>query len=158
MARRVFVSTGGGAYGLRKGMMRPRHGKPEGLQAERSAGQGAPGGGVVLDGKGPGGCCTQVMAPNVTSSETAQWAGIFRALADPTRLGILALLAAQRRPLCVCDIVAQFPLEQPTISHHLKVLRQAGLAEAERRGLWVYYRPSAEGLMEAWRAIGRLIP
>lgn len=98
------------------------------------------------------------MAPNVTSSETAQWAGIFRALADPTRLGILALLAAQRRPLCVCDIVARFPLEQPTISHHLKVLRQAGLAEAERRGLWVYYRPSREGLMEAWRAIGRLIP
>lgn len=73
-------------------------------------------------------------------------------------MGILALLAAQRKPLCVCDIVAQFPLEQPTISHHLKVLRQAGLVSGERRGLWVYYRLSEAGLMEAWRAIGRLIP
>lgn len=109
-------------------------------------------------GPWPDACCTPVAAPNVTPSETAQWATIFRALSDPTRLGILALLAAQRQPLCVCDIVARFPLEQPTISHHLKVLRKAGLVSAERRALWVYYRPSDAGLMEAWRAIGRLIP
>ncbi|MEW6045458.1 MAG: metalloregulator ArsR/SmtB family transcription factor [Bacillota bacterium] len=58
----------------------------------------------------------------------------------------------------MCDIVAQFPQGQPAISHHLKVLRGAGLVTAERRGLWVYYRVSPSGLMEAWRAIGRLMP
>ncbi|HEY8425667.1 MAG TPA: metalloregulator ArsR/SmtB family transcription factor [Limnochordales bacterium] len=103
-------------------------------------------------------CCAPVTPARATPAELARWARIFRALADPTRLGILALLQAQQEPLCVCDIVAQFPQGQPTISHHLKVLRDAGLVTAERRGPWVYYAPAAPGLMEAWRAIGRLMP
>lgn len=83
---------------------------------------------------------------------------LFRALSDPTRIGILALLAAQDEPLCVCDIVSQFPLGQPTISHHLGILRSSALVEAERRGQWVYYWVNPRGLMEAWRALARLVP
>ncbi|MEW6047579.1 MAG: metalloregulator ArsR/SmtB family transcription factor [Bacillota bacterium] len=104
------------------------------------------------------GCCESVIRPQVSPPELARWASIFRALDDPTRLGILVLLAAQRRPLCVCDIVAYFSQGQPAIFHRLTVLRGAGLVTAERRGLWVHYRVSPSGLMEAWRAIGRLIP
>lgn len=63
-----------------------------------------------------------------------------RALADATRLRIVALLAAQSDELCACDIEARFELSQPTISHHLRLLREAGLVKAERRATWVYYR------------------
>jgi ArsR family transcriptional regulator len=70
----------------------------------------------------------------------------FRALADPTRIEILRLLAAQRGPTCVCDIVDHFDLAQPTISHHLKVLREAGLLRASRRGIWMFYEADPEGL------------
>ena len=62
-----------------------------------------------------------------------------KALADPTRIGIVNRLAANSE-LCVCDLTSAFELSQPTISHHLKVLREAGLIEAERRGTWSYYR------------------
>lgn len=103
-------------------------------------------------------CCQPVAPPHVPEADLVRWAAVFRALADPTRLGILALLAAQERPLCVCDIVSRFRQGQPTISHHLKLLREAGLVRAERRGVWVYYRLLPQGLMEAWRAIGRLTP
>jgi ArsR family transcriptional regulator, arsenate/arsenite/antimonite-responsive transcriptional repressor len=64
---------------------------------------------------------------------------LLSALADPTRLGIVTMLSGLDEPLCVCDIVTQFDLGQPTISHHLKVLREAGLVGCEKRGLWVYY-------------------
>lgn len=103
-------------------------------------------------------CCGPVAQPHASPAEVARWARLFRALADPTRVGILALLQAQQRPLCVCDIVAHFPRGQPTISHHLKILRDAGLVRAERRGSWVYYAPAVSGLMEMWRAIARLVP
>lgn len=63
----------------------------------------------------------------------------FKALADPTRLEILRLVAAQTAPICVCDIVDRFDLGQPTISHHLKVLREAGLVEMSRQGIWAFY-------------------
>ena len=62
----------------------------------------------------------------------------FKALADPTRLRILAMLASTPGGMCVCDLNEGFDLEQPTISHHLKVLRKAGLVSSERRGTWVY--------------------
>jgi ArsR family transcriptional regulator len=62
----------------------------------------------------------------------------FKALADPTRLRILAMLASTPAGMCVCDLNEGFDLEQPTISHHLKVLRKAGLVSSERRGTWVY--------------------
>ena len=63
----------------------------------------------------------------------------FKALADRTRLGILTLMVARTDAICVCEVNEFFDLEQPTISHHLKVLREAGLLESERRGTWVYY-------------------
>lgn len=62
----------------------------------------------------------------------------FKALADPTRLRILAMLAGSSSSMCVCDINEGFELEQPTISHHLKVMRKAGLVSSERKGTWVY--------------------
>jgi ArsR family transcriptional regulator len=69
---------------------------------------------------------------------------IFKALADPTRLEILRLLAAQRGPTCVCDVVAHFGLSQPTISHHLSVLREAGLVRAAKIGIWSFYAPAPD--------------
>ncbi len=74
---------------------------------------------------------------------------VFRALGDPTRLQIVALLAAQSEPLCVCYVEAAFALTQPTISHHLKVLRDANLVTTERRGVWIYYQLNQERLREA---------
>ncbi len=92
-----------------------------------------------------GACCgdLQPAALNVgTSTKTAE---TLRALGDPTRLGIMSLLANQAGPICVCDIVANFAQTQPTISHHLRILREAGLVDTMRRGTWAYYaiRPGA---------------
>ena len=66
-------------------------------------------------------------------------ADTLKALGDPTRLRMLDLLAQQPEPLCVCDITPQFAQNQPTISHHLRILREAGLIETEKRGIWAYY-------------------
>ncbi len=79
-------------------------------------------------------------------------ASAFKALADPTRVAIVNRLAAASE-VCVCDLTGAFELSQPTISHHLKILRDAGLVEAERRGTWSYYRlvPGAiDGLRAAF--------
>lgn len=75
---------------------------------------------------------------------TASYAPLFKALADPTRLEILGLLAAAGDELCVCDLEAHFDLSQPTISHHLRLLRDADLVLCERRGTWVYYALAAD--------------
>jgi ArsR family transcriptional regulator len=71
---------------------------------------------------------------------------VLRALGEPMRLEIYRLVAAQEAPLCVCDIVECFPLRQPTISHHLRVLREADLVTVSRRGKWAYYSPNPKGL------------
>jgi ArsR family transcriptional regulator len=71
---------------------------------------------------------------------------LFRALGDPTRLEIFRLIAAQPQPICVCDVVDRFDVRQPTISHHLKVLREAGLVTVSRRGVWAYYAADPRGL------------
>lgn len=70
---------------------------------------------------------------------TAGYAKFFRALGDPTRLEMVGLLAAQKKELCVCELEAHFDLSQPTVSHHLRILREAGVVRSERRGTWVYY-------------------
>lgn len=67
-------------------------------------------------------------------------AALLRAMADPYRLTMLATLAATDREACVCDFTDALPLNQPTVSHHLRILRDAGLVTCERRGTWVYYR------------------
>lgn len=82
----------------------------------------------------------------------------FKALSDPTRFEIFRLIAAQSAPLCACDIVTRFHLSQPTISHHLKVLREAGLVTAERRGIWSHYAPRPQGLELLRRAADALAP
>jgi ArsR family transcriptional regulator len=66
-------------------------------------------------------------------------AALFKALADPHRLKILSQLAAATEEVCVCEFTDCLPLNQPTVSHHLRALRDAGLVECERRGTWVYY-------------------
>ena len=71
---------------------------------------------------------------------------MLKALADPTRLEILRVVAAQSGPVCACDIVDRYELTQPTISHHLKVLRDAGLLSSRRKGLWSFYQPDPAGL------------
>jgi ArsR family transcriptional regulator len=94
----------------------------------------------------PAGCCAP-RAPRPLSPQSQQrLVAAFQALADPTRLEILRLLAAQPGPTCVCDVVDRFELSQPTISHHLKVLREAGLLRASRRGIWSFYEVDRKGL------------
>ena len=91
-------------------------------------------------------CAPATLAPaRLDASRSAALADRLKALADPTRLRILDLLAAQTEQLCVCDITSQFPQNQPTISHHLRILREAGLVEGEKRGVWGYYGATEEG-------------
>lgn len=82
--------------------------------------------------------CAQVRG--LSSKPTRAFLPLFRALGDETRLEIVGLLAAAEKELCVCDIEQHFELAQPTISHHLRVLKEAQIVSAERRGTWVYYR------------------
>ncbi|SRR5579875_1659677 len=84
-------------------------------------------------------CCATPVPGTLTPERAGQLAEQLRALADPSRLRMLDLLAQQPGPLCVCDITTQFPQHQPTISHHLRLLREAGLVDCEKRGVWTYY-------------------
>ncbi|MFJ6095072.1 ArsR/SmtB family transcription factor [Williamsia muralis] len=86
-------------------------------------------------------CCSPLVHEPLSMDRTVQLARMFKALGDPVRLRLLSLIASHLGgEACVCDISDSFDLSQPTISHHLKVLRQAGLLDCERRGTWVYYR------------------
>ncbi|WP_068162199.1 ArsR/SmtB family transcription factor [Rhodococcus phenolicus] len=90
----------------------------------------------------PGGdlCCSPLAREPLTEDRAGDLARMFRALGDPVRLRLLSLVASHAGgEACVCDISDSFDLSQPTISHHLKVLREAGLLDCERRGTWVYY-------------------
>ena len=89
-------------------------------------------------------CCGPDVAP-LPPEDAQQAARLFRALADPTRVAIVNRLAAAPE-VCVCDLTAAFELSQPTISHHLKILREAGLVDSSRRGKWAYYRLIPEAL------------
>lgn len=83
----------------------------------------------------------------LTETAAAELASVFRALSDPVRLRLLSSIASREgREACVCDLSEGIDLTQPTISHHLKVLREAGLLESERRASWVYYRVIPEAL------------
>jgi ArsR family transcriptional regulator len=79
-------------------------------------------------------------------SDDRRWAedkaALLRALADPTRLSMVAALSKAEQPVCICDFTAAFDLSQATISHHMARLRDAGLVESEKRGIWIYYRLS----------------
>ena len=88
--------------------------------------------------------CCGPSAPPMPAEAADELASVFKALADPTRVAIVNRLAADE--CCVCDLTAAFELSQPTISHHLRILRDAGLVEAERRGTWAYYRVVPEAV------------
>ena len=75
-------------------------------------------------------------------------AKMFKALGDPVRLRLLSLITSAGSESCVCDLTTAFDLTGPTISHHLKVLREAGLVDCQRRGTWVYYRPRPDNLKQ----------
>ncbi|HEX6763228.1 MAG TPA: metalloregulator ArsR/SmtB family transcription factor [Gaiellaceae bacterium] len=82
--------------------------------------------------------CCGPGTPVMSAAAATDLAGTFKALSDPTRVAIVNRLASDE--CCVCDLTAAFDLSQPTVSHHLRVLREAGLVEAERRGTWAFYR------------------
>src|SRR5919199_4467056 len=97
-------------------------------------------------------CCGSD-APLLSESESETLAARFKALADPTRVAIVNRLSSAEC-VCVCDLTDAFELSQPTISHHLRILRDAGLVEARRRGTWAYYRLVPEAIESLRGALG----
>jgi ArsR family transcriptional regulator len=97
-------------------------------------------------------CCDPV-EPVEAGEEAAQAAALFKALSDETRLRIVRTMAASSNALCECNIVPLFGLSQSTISYHLKVLREAGVLEAEKIGLWSFYRVNHRVLMGAIKTL-----
>lgn len=103
-------------------------------------------------------CCRPIDPIPLPATQQRRIVEIFKALADPTRLDILRLVAAQDAPICACDVGARFHVSQPTISHHMKVLRDAGLITATRRGVWAYYAADTRGLAILRDSIETLAP
>lgn len=84
-------------------------------------------------------CCQTDLVPALDPTQVDELTADLDVLAHPVRLALLAVLAASEAPVCVCDLEASVPVKQPTVSHHLRLLRAAGLVESEKRGLWAYY-------------------
>jgi ArsR family transcriptional regulator len=97
-------------------------------------------------------CCEPVVYPEVERQEAQRMATIAKALGDPVRLTLVDVLRKHAGKVCVCELVPLFDLSQPTLSHHLKKLRDAGIVDSERRGLWAYYyvEPEAMEELSAW--------
>ena len=100
-------------------------------------------------------CCPPA---EVDRTDRAEDAALFKALGDPHRLTMLATLARAGDEVCVCDFTSALPLNQPTVSHHLKTLRDAGLVTSERRGTWVYYRLAEDARARLAASLGALLP
>ena len=97
-------------------------------------------------------CCEPVVYPDVERDQAVRMAAIAKALGDPVRLQLVDVLRKHAGKVCVCELVPLFELSQPTVSHHLKVLREAGIVGSERQGLWAYYYviPDALEELSAW--------
>jgi ArsR family transcriptional regulator, arsenate/arsenite/antimonite-responsive transcriptional repressor len=97
-------------------------------------------------------CCEPVAYPDVERREAERIATVAKALGDPVRLQLVDVLRKHAGKVCVCELVPLFDLSQPTVSHHLKVLRDAGVVGSEREGLWAYYYvlPGALEEFSAW--------
>lgn len=91
-------------------------------------------------------CCRPLSAASLTPEQAEDLSRMFKALGDPVRLRLLSLITSADREVCVCDLTSAIGLTGPTISHHLKVLREAGLVVADRRGTWVHYSSRPEQL------------
>jgi ArsR family transcriptional regulator len=109
----------------------------------------------LLDPAGPAACCPPLSAVPLSQAQAEQVAPLLKALADPVRLRLMSLVASHPGgEACVCDLNDAFDLTQPTISHHLKVLHEAGLLERDKRGVWVYYRARTQALASLAALIG----
>jgi ArsR family transcriptional regulator, arsenate/arsenite/antimonite-responsive transcriptional repressor len=100
-------------------------------------------------------CCEPVAYPDIERAKAERLATVAKALGDPVRMQLVDVLKRHAGEVCVCELVPLFDLSQPTVSHHLKVLRDAGLVGSERRGLWAYYYVNPEALEElsAWLSV-----
>ena len=97
-------------------------------------------------------CCEPVVQPDVERAQAERMGVVAKALGDPVRIQLVDVLRKHAGKVCVCELVPLFDLSQPTVSHHLKVLRDAGVVDSERRGLWAYYyvRPEALEELSTW--------
>jgi len=93
-------------------------------------------------------CCEPVVYPDIERGEAERMAEVAKALGDPVRMQLVDVLRKHAGKVCVCELVPLFDLSQPTVSHHLKKLRDAGLVGSERQGLWAYYYVKPEALRE----------
>ncbi len=93
-------------------------------------------------------CCQPVVYPDVERDRAERMAAIAKALGDPVRLQLVDVLRKHAGRVCVCELVPLFDLSQPTVSHHLKVLREAGIVASERQGLWAFYYVNDAALEE----------
>jgi ArsR family transcriptional regulator len=105
---------------------------------------------LVPKQKSPNGqpCCEPVVYPAIERAEAERMGSVAKALGDPIRMQLVDVLRRHAGKVCVCELVPLFDLSQPTVSHHLKVLREAGIVGSERRGLWAYYYVNPEALEE----------
>jgi len=110
---------------------------------------------VVLDPAETAACCSPLSVQALSMQEAEQVAPLLKALADPVRLRLMSLVASHPGgEVCACDLGGEFDLSQPTISHHLKVLHDAGLVDRDKRGVWVYYRARTDALLNLSALIG----
>jgi ArsR family transcriptional regulator, arsenate/arsenite/antimonite-responsive transcriptional repressor len=93
-------------------------------------------------------CCEPVVYPDIEREQAERISSVAKALGDPIRMQLVDVLRKHAGKVCVCELVPLFNLSQPTVSHHLKVLREAGIVGSERRGLWAYYYVNPESLEE----------
>lgn len=91
-------------------------------------------------------CCRPLAAPSLSDDEIETTAQLFKTLGDPTRVRIIHLLATSEEAVCVCKLIEPLGLTQPTVSHHLKKLTDAGLVVREQRGVWAYYTLDEDAL------------
>ena len=93
-------------------------------------------------------CCEPVVYPDIEREHAERMAEVAKALGDPVRMQLVDVLRKHAGKVCVCELVPLFDLSQPTVSHHLKKLREAGIVGSERKGLWAYYYVKPEAMEE----------
>ena len=96
----------------------------------------------------PSVCCAPLGAPRLTDEEAAATAELFKALGDPARVRAINILATAEQAVCVCDLIEPLGLSQPTVSHHMKRLLDAGLVEREQRGKWAYFSLNPDAIQK----------